>query len=291
MKADVITELARKYVEYDMISIHTALPEFPVPRVTLLYSFLKNTEGTSIKTAETCALAAFLVQLGLDTHDKIDQEADNRQEEQRMRSRQMKVLAGDYFSGVFYALLAQAGEVRLISRMSSSICEVNRLKVRLYTRLKRMVLTAEEYLKESVQVKMGLFLSFSHLLDKSVQNLWELLLNELSHCEVMLEELNTSGELPQLRHGFAYLHIMEHGTTEDRNKLISNHHIEDSEWNRLLMQYGIKEHLSLKLQQAVERVQSLLQDCKREVVRSEIGRVLDPYTAALTQGHLSGQKG
>ncbi|WMT42684.1 heptaprenyl diphosphate synthase component 1 [Paenibacillus sp. D2_2] len=184
----------------------------------MLYTFLMDRECATQKSAENCALAAFLVQSGMDTHDLIDLDG-GEQQESKMRSRQMKVLAGDYFSSVFFALLAGVGEIDMISAMSSAICEVNSLKVKLYTKLKQVLLSAEDYLKESTQVKMSLFLSFSGLLEKSKQNVWRLLLTELSRCEVVMEEMKHSLSIPEQRLGYAYLHILETGTSEDKEML------------------------------------------------------------------------
>lgn len=290
MKPYRITELAKKYIDYDMISTHTALPDFPVPRVRLLYTFLLDRDGgKSYRTAETFALAAFLVQLGLDIHDRIDLES-HRKEERSMRSRQLKVLAGDYFSSVFYELLAQAGEIEMISVMSAAICEVNKLKVNLYSKLKGMLLSAEDYLKEHVHLKMPLFLSFSHLLDKSVHNIWRLLLAELSRCEVILSEINSSGELPQNHQGYAYLKIMETGTFEDKETL-SGSSVGDREWKSLLAKYGVKEQLIVLLHQSVERTQLLLQECKGETVRSELGKALEPFISMISPPCRSLQEG
>ncbi|RCX23252.1 heptaprenyl diphosphate synthase [Fontibacillus phaseoli] len=289
MIPDRITELAKKYVEYDMISTHTELPEFPVPRVRLLYTFLKHREHAASRSAEACSLAAFLVQLGLDTHDRIDV-GDTRKEEKAMRSRQLKVLAGDYFSSVFYELLAQKEEIGTVSRMSAAICEVNRIKVRLYNGLKIMLLSAEEYLKECVQLKMPLFLSFSHQLDKSAQNVWRLLLAELSRCEVMLDELNYCAEPPEERRGFAYLHIWENGTSEDK-EMISARKIGERDWNLLLAKYKIKEQLASMLRQSVERVQSLVPECKGDKIRSEITGILEPMIAVLSSHRRAIQEG
>ncbi len=280
MRPDRITEMAQKYVEYDMISTHTELPEFPVPRVRLLYTFLMDGGHETSRSAETCALAAFLVQLGLDTHDKIDVE-DSRKEEQEMRSRQLKVLAGDYFSSVFYELLAQKAEIGMVSKMSAAICEVNRLKVRLYTGLRKMLLPAEEYLKECVQLKTALFHSFTEQLDKSVQNIWRLLLAEISRCEVMLDEMRHYSLSPEERRGFAFLHIWETGTAEDK-EIISYRKIEEREWNLLLTKYKIREQLAMKLRQSVERVQSLVPECKGDKIRSEIAGILEPMLAVLS---------
>ncbi|MEF2964360.1 heptaprenyl diphosphate synthase component 1 [Paenibacillus sp. M1] len=289
MKPDRITQLAQKYVEYDMISTYTELPELPVPRVRLLYTFLKNQEKAKARAGETCALAAFLVQLGLDTHDRIDV-GDSAKDERAMRSRQLKVLAGDYFSGVFYDLLAQEEQIDTVSAMSTAICEVNRLKVRLYTGLKKMLLPAEEYLKECVQLKMTLFLSFSRHLDKSVQNIWSLLLAELSRCEVMLDEMKYSAESPPDRKGYAFLRIWETGTNEDR-EIIAGNKIGEREWNSLLSKYNIREQLAAMLRQSAERVQHLVQECHGDKIRDELSGILEPITAILSGHRRAWQEG
>ncbi|EOS57493.1 heptaprenyl diphosphate synthase component 1 [Paenibacillus barengoltzii] len=290
MKPYRITELANKYVSYDMITAYTALPEFPVPRVRLLYTFLTEREGLSPESAETCALAAFLVQLGMDTHDRIDLESGLGEATRAMRSRQLKVLAGDYFSGVFYHLLAGAGEIRMVPLMSSAICEVNRLKVQLYSKLKQMLLPAEDYLKECVHVKMGLFLSFTEVLDKSVQSLWRKLLAELSRCEVMLEEIRSASELPHERKGYAYLRIMETGSSEDKAAL-STRKVGERDWSLMLIKYNIKEQLLSMLHQSVDHVQSLLHECKKETARTELKSILEPFIAALSPSRRSVQEG
>lgn len=277
MIPDRIIELAKKYVEYDMIVTHTELPEFPVPRVGLLYTFLNHRDKGTPRTAEICSLAAFLVQLGMDTHDGIDTEKGHRCEN-TMRSRQLKVLAGDYFSSVFYELLAKIDEIDMVSAMSSAICEVNRLKVKLYTGLQRMIPTAEDYIKQSVQVKMELFLSFSQFMDKSVRNLWKLLLTELSHCEVVLDEMRHSSS--NSRKGYAYFRIMEIGTSEDKKKLVQGE-ISDLEWYSLVDKYNVTAQLKDKLSRSVERVQSLVAESKLEKQQAEIRNILQPIQALL----------
>ncbi|MNJ51731.1 Heptaprenyl diphosphate synthase component 1 [compost metagenome] len=231
-----------------------------------------------MRAHETCALAAFLVQLGLDTHDMIDVDSSCK-EEKSMRSRQLKVLAGDYFSGLFYELLAKAGQIDMVSSMSSAVCEVNRLKVGLYNKLKKLLPT-EDYLKECTHIKMGLFQSFSHLLDKSLQNLWRLLLAELSRCEVVLSEMKSSRMLPEERQGYAYLHIMETGTVEDK-EAVSRRKVGEREWSSLLVKYNVNEQLIHKLHQSVERVQALVQELKGDKEQSELLAIIEPFRAAL----------
>ncbi|AWB45016.1 heptaprenyl diphosphate synthase [Paenibacillus sp. CAA11] len=279
MKFYRVPELAKKYVEYDMIKAHTELPNFPDPRVRLLYTFLKVQKPEDERALETSALATFLVQLAMDTHDLIDPEPE-RKEEKQMRSRQMKVLAGDYFSGTFYELLAKAGQVDMIALLASAVCEVNRLKAGFYSRMKRMLLSRDEYLKESSQVKMGLFHFFTPMLDKAVQNLWRYLLSEISRCEVLAEEIRKSGGIPEEYRGYAYLSIMETGTAEDK-QLLAKSRVSEREWSALLVKYNVKEQLASKLHHSVARVQELLQEGAGEWMQRELSGILEPFSALL----------
>ena len=63
-----IPEIAKQYTEYDMIQIHTDLPDFPEFRTRLLFAFLNGNSKLS-SSSELYTLATSLVQLGLDTHD------------------------------------------------------------------------------------------------------------------------------------------------------------------------------------------------------------------------------
>lgn len=273
MNLQHISNLAQKYVGYDMITKHTDLPDFPVPRVHLLYTFLNaHQQEQALNAAQSCALASFLVQLGLDTHDLIDQN-DGAIEDELMRSRQLKVLAGDYFSSVFYEILAEEGNITTIASMSAAICEVNRMKVSLYTKLKTMSLSAEQYLKDKVSLKMGLFVSFTGSLDKSLQNVWKLLLAQFSCLEIVLEELDPESTLPEKRMSYTYLKIMETGSSEDKEKL-SKSKVGLEEWTRLLSKYNIADQFKMMFTTTLEEIQSLMADSQVEKLHLQLAELV-----------------
>lgn len=168
MKTYRIPEIAQKYVDHDIIQAHTALPDFPDARLRLLYAFLNEQEPHKTHS-ELYTLVVSLVQLGMDTHDLIDTDLERRTEPE-MRSRQLKVLAGDYFSATFYQLLSQAGQIDMISKISGAVSEVNRLKVNLYVRMRQLKMSAEEYLSLTVQLKATLFEIFSGVLEGSLSH-------------------------------------------------------------------------------------------------------------------------
>ena len=71
MKPYKVPEIAKKYVEYDMIQAYTELPDFPDSRARLLFAFLVN-QRIPLLHSELYSLVTSLVQIGMDTHDMID---------------------------------------------------------------------------------------------------------------------------------------------------------------------------------------------------------------------------
>ncbi|MFP3441244.1 heptaprenyl diphosphate synthase component 1, partial [Pantoea sp. SIMBA_133] len=70
------------------------------------------------------------VQIALDTHDLISlEEIDN---EGDRKNRQLTVLAGDYFSSMYYHLLSKWEDNELIRTLSEAIQEINEAKMSFY---------------------------------------------------------------------------------------------------------------------------------------------------------------
>lgn len=188
MKPYRIPQLAKPYTDYDMIQRHTELPPFSDGRGHLLYIFLGRSRGTGFQQSELFTLVTGLVQLGLDTHEGIDRYQDEPGGD-IMRSRQLKVLAGDYFSSWFYHLLAKQGQVEMVGTLSEAIADYNVMKAKLYSRFSGALIPADQYLKHTVQLNMRLFLSFTPLIEESLRESWLKLLAEFSLCETAAQEL------------------------------------------------------------------------------------------------------
>ncbi|USB34762.1 heptaprenyl diphosphate synthase component 1 [Paenibacillus sp. YPG26] len=264
MRTYRIPELAKKYVDYDMITTHTELPPLANARVRLLYTFLIGQEGFSEAEAENIALAVYLVQLGMDTHDLIDAEPI-RKEEGLMRSRQLNVLAGDYFSSLFYELLAGAGRIELISELSSSVCEVNRKKVNLYTKLAQSDLSSEVIFNSQVELNKELYLPISSLIDSAHQHVWLKLLHEVSCCEIAVVHLNNA----------AVSSVAVGGPS-----LVNVKHTHDL-GNRLLTGQEHYDWVTDVLRQSLERIQQLLSDVQSERLREELRELIQPFVSKL----------
>ena len=284
MKPYRIPQLVKPYTDYDMIQRHTELPPFSDGRSHLLYIFLSYGTAGEDRNRELYTLVTGLVQLALDTHEVIDRSQDDPGGDP-MRSRQLKVLAGDYFSGWFYHLLAKCGQIEMVGSLSSAIADFNVMKARMYSKMKEMLLSAEQYLRHSVQLNMRLFLSFTPLIEGGLTDLWEKLLAEFSHCETVFSELRRGSDPANAREGYCYLKLLE-SATEDEAELLRGQNVDLKDWKKLKMKYKCDTLLNDKLHESLQSIQGLLQGVKDEHLISELSAALDSF---LLQMKISGQ--
>lgn len=272
MKTYRIPELTQKYVEHDMILAHTALPDLPDARLRLLFAFLNQQESLN-DYSELYTLAVSLVQLGMDTHDLIDTDLEQRTEPE-MRSRQLKVLAGDYLSATFYQLLSQAGQIDMISKISGAVSEVNRQKVNLYVRMRQLKLSAEEYLGFMVQLRSTLFQIFSGVLEVPLSLVWSEVLSGVCHCEVVLDEIVRSECPARFAKSWAYWYLLQEGTDDERHQLNQRIH-EPAFISSMAEKYKVRSQLKAKLKHSADTLKSLAGKLESDKLLSELTSIVD----------------
>ncbi|WP_217592756.1 heptaprenyl diphosphate synthase component 1 [Cohnella sp. GbtcB17] len=271
-----IAQLARKYTEYDMITRHTDLPEFPEGRVRLLQAVLADLQELGGQ-AELYPLATSLVQLGLDTHDLVEnEESGAKAQTKQMRARQMKVLAGDYFSGRFYHLLSQAGQIETVKRLSEAVCEVNRIKMSLYGKMKQMRVNAEEYVSYGSAIRGVLFMSFSHLMSGMYAKLWPELVERFSRCELLLQELLRLQRPDDLSGSWGVWHVLGEGSPEDR-RAIEERADDHGLLRQLMDKYGVADKLVALLRQSAGQLQAMLPKLPSDKLAAELSNLIEPF--------------
>jgi len=269
-----IPEIAKTYTDYDMIAQHTDLPDFPDMRTRMLHAFLANGESAE-QDRERYALIASLLQLGTDTHDMVSV-SNEEKEVAAARERQMQVLAGDYFSSRFYQILSESGEIHLIRQLTDCICELNKLKMALYMKMKGLRLTAEEYLHAMVLLKQQLFLSFKNQMNEGCRRVWPEILELLTTCEVVFDELFRLESMRDFRESWGFWHVMQNGSKEDRKGL------QNGEWDyaklrAMVHKYRISSHLKQMLESTWTKLIGKAAELLPEGLRAELMQIGEPF--------------
>jgi heptaprenyl diphosphate synthase len=274
-----IPEMAHKYMDFDMIHKHTELPQFPEFRTRLLYEFLRRSSSFS-GYSELYSLVTSLVQMALDTHDMVSI-TNQATEMKAARSRQLKVLAGDYFSIRFYYLLAHAGQIELIGTLSHAICEVNRLKMTVYQLMKQLKLSADEYIKLSVEVRTQLFLAFTGFMEGSLQQVYPEIIRLFTECELLLQEIGRSEKEQQLHDSWGFWYVMQYASKEER-KHIQAEEADAGKLRSIWMKYKVTSQLYRMLDRSISQLQSLLQALDSKELGKELLLIGEPLIRYLS---------
>jgi heptaprenyl diphosphate synthase len=112
-------------VNHPYLLKYIEVPEIDQDKLLVLLSIMERLE-LSYNELENYAMTTMLVQIALDTHELISNETVDE------KNRQLTVLAGDYYSGLYYKLLAESEDNLMIKELSKGIKEVNEHKISVY---------------------------------------------------------------------------------------------------------------------------------------------------------------
>lgn len=272
-----IPEMAQKYIDYDMIQKYTELPDFPEFRTRILYAFL-NRNSELHDYSELFGLVTSLVQLGLDTHDTVSI-TNQAKDMKSSRSRQIKVLAGDYFSARFYFLLAEAGHIAMIGTLSDAICEANRLKIVFYQTLKSVQITSEEYVLQSVEIRSRIYKAFSQFMEGSLYKVWPEILRLFTLCELLLQEIGKP-EKQQQPDSWSFGYMLQQISKEERR----NMQLEEPDPGKIRsiwMKYKISSQLYQLLETTTRQLQDKLRSLESKDLSEELLLIGEPFARYL----------
>ena len=173
----------RKQAECEFVQRYVEVPTIPLMRMQILFLFLLDS-GVTTKKIKSYLVPTILMQMGLDCHDEVTlvPQSSNR----GIRTRQLSVLAGDFYSSKYYFLLAELEDVALIRHLSRAVCEINEMKTRLYT-TKDMDIE----LSFSLQYKIdnSLYMSFVNQFGKDLSADWKGIIEKVIAVERLTGEL------------------------------------------------------------------------------------------------------
>lgn len=129
-KLDGTRELLLEKLSHPYLMDHVESPFIDDDRLLLLTSLMEQQEVNPEK-AKNYTVTTMLLQIALDTHEQVHNSQSGEEDESHKR-RQLTVLAGIYFSGLYYKLLADMDDIEMIKLLASGVKEVNEQKILLY---------------------------------------------------------------------------------------------------------------------------------------------------------------
>ncbi|MBU8567887.1 heptaprenyl diphosphate synthase component 1 [Virgibacillus pantothenticus] len=126
LKTEIETKIKHSYLEK-----YIDKPIIDEGKMRLLIEMI-NHSSLPESRKQRYILTTMLVQMALDTHDKVPSLTSEEEEEDVKLQKQLHVLAGDYYSGLYYLVLAEINDFEFIRLLASAIKEINEYKMTLY---------------------------------------------------------------------------------------------------------------------------------------------------------------
>lgn len=130
MKIERVRKQLSKKIVHPYLLQHITTPVIDEDKLLLLVSLLDQLGPKSDKV-DHYVVTTMLLQIALDTHECV-QNTMPEEDGAVLKNRQLTVLAGTYYSGLFYQQLAGIGEIEMFTSLATGVKEVNEHKIIVY---------------------------------------------------------------------------------------------------------------------------------------------------------------
>ncbi|BCJ85384.1 heptaprenyl diphosphate synthase component 1 [Effusibacillus dendaii] len=194
MHKHALTQMSHRYLKQ---WLDTPIPEFFQLQTA---AAILQTAGREEEEIELVTTVLLLIYHGLSTHENIDDQPTANQ-----KSRQLKVLAGDYYSSKYFYLLAANGKIGLIGRFAQAIARINEAKAERIQLLPPNHSNIETYLAlhERIDGELLYVLCAEYMQDEAVLSD---IVRMLVYVQVLGLQYNQTKSMPlQVRNGISGL--------------------------------------------------------------------------------------
>ncbi|WP_017728038.1 heptaprenyl diphosphate synthase component 1 [Halalkalibacterium ligniniphilum] len=143
---DKVEEIKQSFyglIQHSYLQKYITEPKVDEDKIRFMYAMLP--EKLAKKDTKVFILSALLAQAALDIHEEVS--LHNIKSDSIKKNRQLKILAGDYYSSLYYYLLADGNHLPIIRIFSHSIQEINEDKMTVYREERLPYKNAEEIVK------------------------------------------------------------------------------------------------------------------------------------------------
>lgn len=123
-------EIIERYVLHPYLRKYIISPKIDEDKLLILISIADQLD-LSPTEKDSYIIAIMFMYIALDTHDYVSNTLDD---ENSMKTRQLTILAGDYYSGLYYKFLAKVENIGMIKRLSKGVKRINEHKVTIYSK-------------------------------------------------------------------------------------------------------------------------------------------------------------
>lgn len=131
MELENLSVMIEDEIRHTYLDKYIKKPVIDEEKLIILSSVMNHTALPASKQKQYI-MATMLVQIALDTHDLVEKITKLDEGNVQKKQKQLHVLAGDYYSGLYYSLLAKVGDYDMIHVLASAIKEINEYKMKLY---------------------------------------------------------------------------------------------------------------------------------------------------------------
>ncbi|MBP2241379.1 heptaprenyl diphosphate synthase [Cytobacillus eiseniae] len=125
--ADVKEQIENK-IKHPYLFKHIETPIIDEDMLLLLIAYLSKERLPDDKLQQYC-ITIMLIQIALDTHETV---SNQKLDAENLKPRQLTVLAGVYYSGLYYKILSEIDEIGMIRLLAEGIKDINEHKISLY---------------------------------------------------------------------------------------------------------------------------------------------------------------
>ncbi|GGH78992.1 heptaprenyl diphosphate synthase [Pullulanibacillus pueri] len=123
-----IKTIIEEATRHPVLDKYIGRPEIDEDKITVLLAMFR--ENNAYKHVSKYISSILIVQMALEIHDSVTLMALHTPSE--IKSRQLTVLAGDFYSAQYYSLLAEVKDYKMIGHISEAIQKLNELKTRAF---------------------------------------------------------------------------------------------------------------------------------------------------------------
>ncbi|QGS68817.1 heptaprenyl diphosphate synthase [Oceanobacillus sp. 143] len=162
MDTTYLKRLLQDSIHHKYLEKYIKQPNIDEEKLLILSTLINNNPSLTTIEKEHYIITTMMVQIALDTHETVPVKMVGTEPHEAVKANQLKVLAGDYYSGLYYLLLSEIEDFNLIHRLATAIKEINELKMKLYY---REFNTFDEYLSLIEKIDTLLILSVANYIN------------------------------------------------------------------------------------------------------------------------------